>query len=224
MEKIYRILLMSVLMIALIIVTLFIIFNSFVQMFDLNLRDTISIISSVLSLLSIVIAATVSIYVMNSNQKHSIALENAKTQKEIRIMNKKNKDSDYITQQRVERVLNSLTLYTHGYALNIGSYSDIQKIGKDHILSELDEIISVCKEVRRYDFYDFNDRQIETLKLCDEILREAKNIQMNLIAPNQLPSAAIISHKFRIIYNLLHDYYEKSEFVTLEDPKLPLIF
>ncbi|TDM31243.1 hypothetical protein ETH98_01260 [Macrococcoides caseolyticum] len=224
MEKKLRIVLMSTLLISLVVVTYFIIFNSFIEMFNLNLRDTLAILSNIFNLLGIIIAASVAIYVMNKNQKHSIALENAKTQKEIRLMNKKNEDSDYITQQRVERVLKSLTLYAHGYALQISSYSDIQKIGKDHLLSELDELINVCKEVRKYDFYDFNDRQIETMKLCDKILKETKNIQMNIIAPNQLPNAAIISNKFRIIYNLLYDYFEKSEFVSLKDPKLPQLF
>lgn len=189
-----------------------------------RLVDVIDFHPWIANLCGIFISAGVAVWIMDRNQKHALSLENAKTKKEIRMMNKKNEDNDYITQQRVERILNSLTLYTHGYALNIGSYSDIQKIGKEHILSELDEIIDICKEVRKYDFYDFNNRQIETIKLCDEVLRETKNIQMNLIAPDQLPNAAIISNKFRIIYNLLYDYFEKSEFVSLGDPKLPLLF
>lgn len=188
-----------------------------------RLVDIIDFHPWIANLFGIFTSAGVAIWIMDRNQKHSLALENAKTQKEIRLLNKKNKDSDYITQQRIERILNSLALYTHGYALNISSYNDIQKIGKEHILSELNEIIDVCKEVRKYDFYDFNNRQIETIKLCDELLREAKNIQMDLIAPDHLPSATVISNKFRIMYNLLHDYYDKSNFVTLEDPKLPLL-
>lgn len=178
----------------------------------------------VANLIGIIVSASVAIWVMDRNQKHSISLENAKTEKERNKIKYENSNKDKITQQRAERILNSLSVYSHGYALGISSYNDIQKIGKQHIISELIEMIAICKEVRKFDYFTFGERQIETIKLCDEILREAKNIQMNLIAPDQLPSAATISQKFRKIYNLLYDYYENSEHVSLEDGKLPSLF
>lgn len=85
MEKKLRIVLMSTLLISLVVVTYFIIFNSFVDLFGLNLRNTLAILSSILNLSGILIAASVAIYVMNKNHREAVNLEEyrIKLQEEI---------------------------------------------------------------------------------------------------------------------------------------------
>ncbi len=75
MEKKIRMFLMGVLLISLIIVTYFIIFNAFIDMFDLKLKNALAILSSIFSLLGIIIAATVAIYVMNNNHREAMMME-----------------------------------------------------------------------------------------------------------------------------------------------------
>ncbi len=76
---------MSTLLISLVVVTYFIIFNSFVDLFGLNLRNTLAILSSILNLSGILIAASVAIYVMNKNHREAVNLEEyrIKLQEEI---------------------------------------------------------------------------------------------------------------------------------------------
>lgn len=91
MEKKFRIFLMGALLVSLIIVTYFIIFNSFIEMFNLKLRDTLAILSSVFSLLSIIIAASIGIYVMNKNHIDAANRERQKYHLEDRVeLNKVN--------------------------------------------------------------------------------------------------------------------------------------
>ncbi|WP_158256842.1 hypothetical protein, partial [Mammaliicoccus vitulinus] len=173
-----------------------------------NNKELLNIISPFTTIVGIIITGYVAIYVMQKNHKFDI--KNLKMEREIQ---------DIRSQREVDYLLSEISIFAYGYGKKITKTLDIQKLTIEHIRKELLYIENSCKQIRNIKFYEINDRKIDNMHLIDEIMRNVKNADIDLIQKGFSVDANLLGEKFRKIYNLIYDHIETSEFVEFKDEK-----
>lgn len=170
MEKKFRILLMSALLVSLIIVTYYIVFNSFIEMFDLKLRDTLAILSSIFSLFGIIIAASVAIYVMNSNHREAMRME------ERRI-----KLQEEIEERQVVSTLTHTLFLTRPLSKSFEPNTEFKDKDIKFIEAQLDILEKNCSDLISFSKNRNIGKYANTLNLSILIMTNCKSIRISLI-------------------------------------------
>lgn len=196
------------LLISLLIFDYIVFFHTLKLVFNYNNKELLNIISPFTTIVGIIITGYVAIYVMQKNHKFDI--KNLKMEREIQ---------DIRSQREVDYLLSEISIFAYGYGKKITKTLDIQKLTIEHIRKELLYIEKSCKQIRNIKFYEINDRQIDNMHLIDEIMRNVKNADIDLIQKGFSVDANLLGEKFRKIYNLIYDHIETSEFVKFKDEK-----
>lgn len=196
------------LLISLLIFDYIVFFHTLKLVFNYNNKELLNIISPFTTIVGIIITGYVAIYVMQKNHKFDI--KNLKMEREIQ---------DIRSQREVDYLLSEISIFAYGYGKKITKTLDIQKLTIEHIRKELLYIENSCKQIRNIKFYEINDRKIDNMHLIDEIMRNVKNADIDLIQKGFSVDANLLGEKFRKIYNLIYDHIETSEFVEFKDEK-----
>lgn len=196
------------LLISLLIFDYIVFFHTLKLVFNYNNKELLNIISPFTTIVGIIITGYVAIYVMQKNHKFDI--KNLKMEREIQ---------DIRSQREVDYLLSEISIFAYGYGKKITKTLDIQKLTIEHIRKELLYIENSCKQIRNIKFYEINDRKIDNMHLIDEIMRNVKNADIDLIQKGFSVDANLLGEKFRKIYNLIYDHIETSEFVEFKDER-----
>lgn len=196
------------LIISIVILDYIIFFHVLKLIFNYNNKEMLNIISPFTTIAGIAITGYIAIYVMKRNHKFDILK-----------LNKEREIRDSTSQREIDYLLSEISIITHGYGQNIRTTNDIRKLSIEHIKKELLEIEKGCKHIRNIKFYEIKDRQINNLRLIDEVLRSVKNAEIDLIYYGITVDANKLGERFRTIYNLIHDHIELSEYVNFMDEK-----
>lgn len=209
MEKILRIILMAVLLLSLVVVTFFIIFCSFVEMFNLNLKDTLAILSSIFSFLGIVIAASVAIYVMNKNHKDGDEKEKRKQEALDAIQFRK----------AVERVQEAVLLSgSHYDAMKSISIGSTMGAVTPLLLKQFEEIEINLKDNKNLQFYD-EMMYIKILTVSKSMLEQIFVFNLFLTTTNKimlLQQDRVIKESLKNITDIGTTFLDKENFKVIK--------
>ncbi|MDK9860905.1 hypothetical protein P1A29_10700 [Staphylococcus equorum] len=196
---------------SLLLINYIIVFHIIKLIFHYSNSDLLSIITPFMTILGIGMTGFVAIFVMKKNHSH-----------EISILKRNEIKNDIIKQREVEYLLQQISIISLGYGRNLNSTSDLQRITIPHINKELNEIQSICKDIRIAKFTNINDRQIENLEVCDLIVNQVKSAEIDLLYSGYLIQINELKDRFRKVYNLIYDHASKSNNITLKDKKFKM--
>lgn len=195
--------LLYIILFSLLILIYFLTLSSLSELIKVPIVSLVSFSIPIITFLSIIVSASVAIFVMKKNHKES-----------LRIRKKERMDQDTLTIMRSERILNDYIMISDGYSRGVKTTSDIQKVSIDKLLNEVERIISDCKKVREYDYYYVDDRQIEIFELTDTLIAISKNIEILLIRDGIKIQPKVISDKFNDINGSLEEFFKDSKYIT----------
>lgn len=178
-----------ILIISILIFDYVVFFHSLKLIFNYNNKEMLNIISPFMTIAGIIITGYIAIYVMRKNHEF-----------DIKNINEEHKNQDNRSQREIDYLLSEISIFAHGYGQNIRKTLDIQKLTIEHIKKELLYIEKSCKQIRNIKFYKINDRQIGNLRLIDEVMRNVKNAEIDLIQKGFSVDANQLGEKFRKIY------------------------
>jgi|SRR5699024_5532480 len=198
-----REILLYIILFSLLILIYFLTLSSLSELIKVPIVSLVSFSIPIITFLSIIVSASVAIFVMKKNHKENLCIRKAERM-----------DQDTLTIMRSERILNDYIMISGGYSRGIKTTSDIQEVSIDKLLNETEKIISDCKKVREYDYYYLDDRQIEIFELTDTLIAISKNIEILLIKDGINVQPKDISDKFNDIKSSLEEFFKDSKYIT----------
>ena len=183
--------------------------------FKFTIKEIVSLITPLITIISIFVASSTAIFVMKRNQKHQIKLENEK----IKIEDKKVEELRDITFLDMKDIINLiLNIYIEKNESQLNSESEVYKEELIELYSNLNEI---CNNINKLIINNRNENSIRAINVNRDIKKHSRLIITRLKFANGTIDRKHLLTVTNKMYNLIYDYLKESPYVT-DIPELPI--